>query len=220
MMIAIPADGRVMTILRSASIHARLTGDGLYALTGVNFRMNAIEAGMVFIFPDDIALAEGDAITSEVTDLALPIDDFLAPSAEEAAADALGLVLRAAVADGRVTDEELLRVAPALTERPWKPALAVVPGDVYTHDGVLWKCVQAHTTQSNWTPDATPALWHRVEITNESVTRVWAAAVEYAASDVVAYPDANGARYACVQAHTSLTGWEPPNVPALWRVAD
>lgn len=24
--------------------------------------------------------------------------------------------------------------------------------------------------------------------------------------------------YRCVQAHTSQTGWEPPNVPALWTV--
>ncbi|HEU4426105.1 MAG TPA: carbohydrate-binding protein, partial [Pilimelia sp.] len=26
-----------------------------------------------------------------------------------------------------------------------------------------------------------------------------------------------GASYRCIQAHTSLTGWEPPNVPALWQ---
>ncbi|WP_349290090.1 carbohydrate-binding protein [Thermoanaerobacterium thermosaccharolyticum] len=24
--------------------------------------------------------------------------------------------------------------------------------------------------------------------------------------------------YKCIQAHTSLVGWEPPNVPALWQV--
>ena len=27
------------------------------------------------------------------------------------------------------------------------------------YNGVLYKCVQAHTSQANWTPDATPALW-------------------------------------------------------------
>jgi chitinase len=26
----------------------------------------------------------------------------------------------------------------------------------------------------------------------------------------------NGVTYKCIQGHTSLTGWEPPNVPALW----
>ena len=29
---------------------------------------------------------------------------------------------------------------------------------------MLYKCVQAHTSQSTWTPDLTPALWARVTI--------------------------------------------------------
>lgn len=33
-----------------------------------------------------------------------------------------------------------------------------------------------------------------------------------------AYPDATGDVYVCQQAHTSLSGWEPPAVPALWAV--
>lgn len=28
----------------------------------------------------------------------------------------------------------------------------------------------------------------------------------------------DGTEYSCLQAHTSQTGWEPPNVPALWEV--
>ena len=31
--------------------------------------------------------------------------------------------------------------------------------DRVQHEGTLYKCVQAHTSQENWTPDATPALW-------------------------------------------------------------
>ncbi|MFE1011316.1 carbohydrate-binding protein [Streptomyces sp. NPDC058794] len=42
----------------------------------------------------------------------------------------------------------------------------------------------------------------------------WAAGRSYAAGDRVAY---GGGAYRCLQAHTSMTGWEPPNVPALWR---
>ncbi|WP_224365521.1 fibronectin type III domain-containing protein [Hyalangium versicolor] len=41
----------------------------------------------------------------------------------------------------------------------------------------------------------------------------WAPNVAYAASDIVSY---GGKGYDCRQAHTSLVGWEPPNVPALW----
>lgn len=31
--------------------------------------------------------------------------------------------------------------------------------DRVQHEGTIYKCVQAHTSQENWTPDATPALW-------------------------------------------------------------
>ncbi|HTX91622.1 MAG TPA: carbohydrate-binding protein [Anaerolineales bacterium] len=43
----------------------------------------------------------------------------------------------------------------------------------------------------------------------------WAPNVAYAVGDTVTY---NGSTYQCIQAHTSLTGWEPPNVPALWKL--
>ncbi|WP_313563210.1 carbohydrate-binding protein [Ruminiclostridium cellobioparum] len=42
----------------------------------------------------------------------------------------------------------------------------------------------------------------------------WAPNTAYAAGDTVTY---SGSTYTCIQAHTSLTGWEPPNVPALWE---
>ena len=41
----------------------------------------------------------------------------------------------------------------------------------------------------------------------------WAAGTEYAAQNRVRY---EGKLYRCEQTHTSQTGWEPPNVPALW----
>ncbi|MGG6313938.1 lytic polysaccharide monooxygenase [Paenibacillus macerans] len=41
----------------------------------------------------------------------------------------------------------------------------------------------------------------------------WAANTAYAVGALVSY---QGAIYECRQAHTSLVGWEPPNVPALW----
>ncbi|GMK44445.1 hypothetical protein PghCCS26_15730 [Paenibacillus glycanilyticus] len=41
----------------------------------------------------------------------------------------------------------------------------------------------------------------------------WAPNVSYAVNDTVTY---NGTTYKCIQSHTSLTGWEPPVVPALW----
>ena len=41
----------------------------------------------------------------------------------------------------------------------WKAGEAVAVGDRKQHNGILYKCIQAHTTQDDWQPDATPALW-------------------------------------------------------------
>ncbi|QKW33570.1 M4 family metallopeptidase [Actinomadura sp. NAK00032] len=42
----------------------------------------------------------------------------------------------------------------------------------------------------------------------------WAVGTAYNVGDVVTY---DGASYRCLQAHTALPGWTPPNVPALWE---
>lgn len=52
--------------------------------------------------------------------------------------------------------------ATALTGVELFPMWEVVPysvGDRVQYNGTLYKCVQAHTAQLDWTPDATPALW-------------------------------------------------------------
>ncbi|RSS32678.1 carbohydrate-binding protein [Streptomyces sp. WAC08241] len=44
----------------------------------------------------------------------------------------------------------------------------------------------------------------------------WAVGTAYRAGDAVTY---GGLGYVCLQAHTAQPGWQPPNVPALWRAA-
>lgn len=217
MKIIIPMEGQVRTILRSPFLIARRETETQYSLTGQTMSMIGITADMILILPDSVEVTEGQSVTDALRMAALPLESFVTVSAEEALSETLGLLMRAAVADGKITDEELLRVAPALEGRLWQPGIAVTVGDVYSFGAFLWKCVQAHTTQGDWPPDLTPALWHKVEIVSGNETRVWAAAVEYAVGDVVAYPTADSTRYECLQAHTSLVGWEPPNVPALWK---
>lgn len=36
-------------------------------------------------------------------------------------------------------------------------------GDRVSHDGTLYKCLTAHTSQETWTPDTAPSLWVRVD---------------------------------------------------------
>lgn len=43
----------------------------------------------------------------------------------------------------------------------WESGVAYAVGDRRQYDGLLYRCVQAHTSQEDWTPDVTPALWVR-----------------------------------------------------------
>lgn len=41
----------------------------------------------------------------------------------------------------------------------WEAGKAVQVNERYRYGETLYKCIQAHTTQAEWTPDVTPALW-------------------------------------------------------------
>lgn len=46
----------------------------------------------------------------------------------------------------------------------WEAGFNVTAGDRYQYNSVLYRVVQSHTTQSDWTPDITPALWTVVSL--------------------------------------------------------
>lgn len=46
----------------------------------------------------------------------------------------------------------------------WSENISVSVNDRYQYNDKLYKCVQAHTTQADWTPNATPALWVEVSL--------------------------------------------------------
>lgn len=43
----------------------------------------------------------------------------------------------------------------------WETGVAYAVGDRRQYDGLLYRCVQAHTSQTDWTPPQVPALWVR-----------------------------------------------------------
>ena len=67
-------------------------------------------------------------------------------------------------ADRLTDDQEALKVK-ALAKR-WKVGEAVKVGDRRLYNDLLYKCRQAHTTQADWTPDVTPALWEVIDETH------------------------------------------------------
>lgn len=60
---------------------------------------------------------------------------------------------------GYLPDEEAETVTALFPD--WEDGKAYAVGDRVKFNGLLYRCVQAHTSQSDWTPDVTPALWVR-----------------------------------------------------------
>ena len=48
----------------------------------------------------------------------------------------------------------------------WATGIAVEVGQRYQYRDRLYKVGQAHTTQADWTPDITPALWTVIDVTH------------------------------------------------------
>lgn len=62
-------------------------------------------------------------------------------------------------ATGYLTDEQAETVTDLYPL--WEVGVAYVVGDRRQYNELLYKCVQAHTSQADWTPDVVPALWVR-----------------------------------------------------------
>ena len=119
--------------------------------------------------------------------------------------------LRYAVTNDGVTDEELLTMQAATPE--WRPGIAVSAGDTLQYDGSMFVVIQAHTTQADWIPGTTTqALYRRVQPEGSTA---WQPDTDYVTGVTCTY---NGGTYTCLQGHTSQSGWEPPNAPALWQL--
>ena len=63
---------------------------------------------------------------------------------------------------GTFTDENAVKVIDLYPV--WAVGIAVAKDSRYQFNGKLYKCIQAHTTQADWTPDVTPALWVMVSL--------------------------------------------------------
>ena len=71
----------------------------------------------------------------------------------------------------RATDEQALSV-PVLYPA-WRSGVEYVTGQRVLHGGVLYKVLQDHTSQDDWTPDAAPSLFARVLIPDATAIPEW-----------------------------------------------
>lgn len=70
-----------------------------------------------------------------------------------------------------VPDEIALK-ATTLYEK-WQDEEEYKMGDRIVHDGILYKVLQEHTSQEDWTPDKTPSLFTKVLIPDANIIPEW-----------------------------------------------
>ena len=82
--------------------------------------------------------------------------------------------LRAVIEEnaGKMTDTRALD-APELFPMWSGAGVFYEVGKRVRYEGVLYKCLQAHTAQADWTPAAAPSLWARVLIPDENTIPEW-----------------------------------------------
>ena len=111
-----------------------------------------------------------------------------------------------------LSDEDALNVAVLYPTWASKIGESVSVGERLWYDGKLYKVLQLHTVQSDWTPDATAALYTEVSIEE------WPAWVQpngsadaYKIGDKVTY---NGKHYV-----STIDGnvWDPESYPDGWN---
>ena len=77
----------------------------------------------------------------------------------------------------------------------WVVGKAYAVNDRAQYNGTLYKCIQAHTSQSDWMPSATPALWKTVSLDEyPEWVQPTGAHDAYNIGDKVSY---NGQQYIC-----------------------
>lgn len=177
-----------------------------------------------FTFPDDFDFSVQHEYRIQNGEL---VHDPLPPTEEELAHReeqerrrqlelAVPMMVRASAAS--MTDEQLLEV-PLLFEE-YEVGRDYAAGDVFRHDGELYRVAQAHTSQAQWVPGeaGTESLYTHITIDPETGYDVWqqptGAHDAYDTGDRVLYPDAEGKVY-----ESTIDGnvWSPDAYPQGWR---
>ena len=70
-----------------------------------------------------------------------------------------------------LSDEDALEAVNLFAN--WKTSTAYAKDERINYEGTLYKCLQAHTSQDEWTPVAAPSLWAKVLIPDENVIPEW-----------------------------------------------
>ena len=82
--------------------------------------------------------------------------------------------IRASMDAAAVVLTDAQAAAAPMIYRPWDgEGAAYVAGDRRLYGGYVYKCLQAHTSQSGWNPADAPSLWAQVLIPDPAVIPAW-----------------------------------------------
>lgn len=113
-----------------------------------------------------------------------------------------------------LTDEEALQVAVLYPTWISKVGEQVNVGERYWYDGKLYKVVQSHVVQDDWTPDSSTSLFVEVTIEEWPEFVIPSSANPYMAGDKITF---DGQHYICVMDNTV---WSPSEYAAAWQLAE
>ena len=104
--------------------------------------------------------------------------------------------------------------------KKWTTDTAYEVDERVRYNDVLYKCLQAHTSQSTWTPDAAASLWAVVLIPDPDVIPVWVqpdSTNPYMTGDKVHYPTIDDPVY---ESLIDNNVWSPEAYPAGWKLVE
>lgn len=98
----------------------------------------------------------------------------------------------------------------------WKTDTAYAADDRIRYGEKLYRCVQSHTSQADWTPDVTPALW--TEVAKPGEIPVWKKPTgtqdAYRIGDKVHFPTKDDPVY---ESLIDYNVYSPAEYPAGWK---
>jgi len=110
---------------------------------GLQARVHVVATTRPAPTPEEIAAAEAEAL-----------QEIKTAAAEKRA---VKLAMEQMLIADELADDQIAEIVDVFGG--WSYPVEYTTNDICRYDGVAYRCVQAHTSQADWTPDAVPALW-------------------------------------------------------------
>lgn len=121
-------------------------------------------------------------------------------------------------ASASLSDEDALSAKELYPK--WRVGMEYEADKRYFYNDELYRCNQTHTSQVDWTPDITPALFTKVALSGEILVWKRPTGVQdaYDYGDKVYYPTENDGIYQSI--YDGKNSWPPDEYPQGWLLIE